>query len=622
MHNRHLPLGILFAAAFAVCTASAQSGLRQSLERLDTDQDGEIDREEITPLARPWLERVAKSRRMSIDREYGIDKWQEAARVYHAIQNGVSGERVRPDYVPPVRSFGPEDDVPLVPEFGLAEIKFPYTPDDLEEADECLQRCDRNHDGFVDRIEARRGRWTHRDPFAEDYDKDNRLSRMELAQRYARRRLLEGASDELIQRARRVGNGIESSTPKREQRSSRSSYWRNGGSRTYLTASVLSRFDANKNGRLESTEVTSLGIPSGSIDADRNGELTRDELQAYFGELQDQIGDTSEMIPGWFYELDANRNSQIEMLEFTDEWTNEKANEFASYDSNGDGILTSTEVLTSRALVGGNYRNTEAEVLPPRKTVISEIEVTEDYLIGDLNVQLSVTHTYVGYLDGYLTGPDGQRIELFTAVGSNDDHFDNTVFDDQASVPITKTRPPFKGTFQPEALVKKQPSLSSFNGKNVKGVWQLVIRCSRSERFGMLHSWGLVVTPQSDLMDAALPPQANATGPEVAAAVQPPANAAAETQPMERQAEAEQRKTEVRVRQAAGWQQQIEKRLESADLGDEERQILAKKLQDIERYKEHLSQGGSREEFKRSADGGKIKLNNGEKKLLKQARRN
>jgi len=104
-------------------------------------------------------------------------------------------------------------------------------------------------------------------------------------------------------------------------------------------------------------------------------------------------------------------------------------------------------------------------------------------------------------LDAYLTGPEGQRIELFTEVGGSDDHFENTIFDDQSRYPITKARPPFKGTFLPEAVVKRQPGLGQFNGKSIKGVWQLVIRCSRSERFGMLHGWGLIVTPIDDMMD-------------------------------------------------------------------------------------------------------------------------
>jgi subtilisin-like proprotein convertase family protein len=139
-------------------------------------------------------------------------------------------------------------------------------------------------------------------------------------------------------------------------------------------------------------------------------------------------------------------------------------------------------------------------MLPPGRTIISEIEVDEDYPIGDLDVQISITHTSVGRLDGFLVGPDGQRIELFTEVGGRDDHFDRTVFDDQARVPINKARPPFEGSFMPEGLVKRQPSLSHFEGQSVKGLWQLIIRGTRSDRFGMLHRWSLIVRPQEQLV--------------------------------------------------------------------------------------------------------------------------
>ncbi len=42
----------------------AQAGLRDSLVRLDKNQDGEISPDEITPLARPYLERITRARRM------------------------------------------------------------------------------------------------------------------------------------------------------------------------------------------------------------------------------------------------------------------------------------------------------------------------------------------------------------------------------------------------------------------------------------------------------------------------------------------------------------------------------------------------------------------------------
>ena len=92
-------LGVLLLAVLCVGNAVyGQAGLRESLERLDTNEDGEIEPDEITPLARPFLEKIAESRRMSLDRPNRIDKLQEASRIYHAIQNGVADDRVAPRY--------------------------------------------------------------------------------------------------------------------------------------------------------------------------------------------------------------------------------------------------------------------------------------------------------------------------------------------------------------------------------------------------------------------------------------------------------------------------------------------------------------------------------------------
>lgn len=498
-------LGTFICVLLASARCShAQSGLRESLERLDRNENGEIDPNEITALARPYLERIAEARRMSLDRSYSIERYQEAARIYYALQNGVRDQRVRVQSESSIRSFEPDDEDEVIPDFGAPVIKYPYTQDDLDEAERTMRRYDRNDDGSIDRYESRRAVWTHRDPFEMDLNGDERLSINELAQRYARRRLLEDDSDELIKKARRTGNGIRPVERSDRGRDDDSRWWRRGGSSYWLTASLMGRFDANRNGRLESEESANLGLPVGQIDIDRNGEILRDELFAYVNELQVEAGDATSPLPGWFYELDADNDGQVAMSEFTEEWTNQKLQEFSLLDTNGDGLLTESEVAKSSAMVGGTFTNDNAEVLPPRKTVISEIEIDEDLMIGDLNLKVSITHTNTSYLDAYLTGPDGQRIELFTGVGGSGDHFSETEFDDQASTPIVKGRPPFEGRYQPSAATRRQPSLGHFNGKNARGVWQLVIRGTRSERFGMLHSWSLKIKPNDQLIDAAM----------------------------------------------------------------------------------------------------------------------
>jgi subtilisin-like proprotein convertase family protein len=478
-----------------------QAGLRDSLEKLDRNQNGYIEPDEVTPLSRPYLERILKGRsrrsNFRFDRPYRISQIQESARVYYALENGVSGEDVRPEGEATVKAFGPDGKMPLVPEFGLGDIKFPYTQADLNEADNTLRRNDSNRDGHIDRREAARSRWTHRNPFDDDLDGDGRLSRLELGQRYARRRLLSGANDELIRRYMRLGSEVKSSVKEEPSRSSRSS-WRQRGSVAWLGGSVLERFDRDKDGKLSETEATSVGVPFGRMDANRDGEITREELQSVVVELQKEAGEITEGLPGWFYEFDTDKDGQVAMSEFSEDWDDAKLAEFKEFDLNEDGLLTANEILKSSSVIGGTFRNEEAQVLPPRRTIISEIDVTDDFIINQLKVQISITHTYVSFLDAYLTGPEGQRVELFSQVGGSDDHFDRTIFDDQSQAPITKGKGPFNGTYRPKALDKKQPGLASFKGKSVKGVWQLVIRGTRNERFGMLNSWGLTVTPDKD----------------------------------------------------------------------------------------------------------------------------
>ncbi|MEQ8785358.1 MAG: proprotein convertase P-domain-containing protein [Pirellulaceae bacterium] len=515
---RCLLLALVFATLWqAPSLLQAQSRFNDYLRRLDDNGNGRLDPSEMSDRTRSFLQRVAEASGLRMNESHSIDRWDRAFREYdERRRNGGSsggssqGGGSRSDASSLVPGFGPDENTPVVPGFGAdADIHIAYLPEDLDDAKSRLARDDRNRDGAIDEAEARRARWGERDPFINDFNGDRRLTLNELAQRYARRRVEEEREDaerdarrqaEQQQRARSNDNrGDDDNDRDRrdDDRNRRDDGDGPGRGDLYLASSVIERHDVNRNRYLDRTEWSRLGANAPQADYDRDGRISRDELaQWLFNETKTAARELPPELPAWFLDRDLNEDGQVSMAEFADVWSDEKAEEFIRYDRDDDGIIRTAELLQNDFAVGGAFADNEARVILPRTTLLAEIEVEEDYLIGDLDVQLSITHTYAEHLDAYLIGPDGQRIELFTGVGGNDDHFDATILDDEATESIARSRPPFQGRFRPESADREGPSLSHFYGHSVQGLWQLMIRTSRSDRSGMLHGWSLKVKPR------------------------------------------------------------------------------------------------------------------------------
>ena len=486
-----------------VTSAVADPGLLDAIRRLDTNNDGYIDPDELNDRVRRYLRPIADMRGLNLDRSNSIGRLEDSIRRYYSDQERRRSRYIVPDQESGVRGFRPDYEEPLIPEFGPADPRYPYSRQDIRDAELTLSRYDRNKDGYLDRYEARRTSWSGSDPFESDLDGDGRLSRLELAQRNARQRALQQLPDSralLASRLDNAGSGRDSNDEIFE-RSSRSVRGSEGSSRSsrYLAYSVMSRYDRNRNGQLEENEWLATGIDRGEVDLDRDGIITRDELDAWiYRSMDGRANDLSDVLPTWFFDRDFNGDGQISMAEFADHWNDEKVREFERLDADGDGFLTVREMLQAKSIVGGSYASQKAEILMPRSIVISEIDIDDDIEIGELSLQLSITHTSVGQLDGFLIGPEGERIELFAEVGKVDDHFEDTVFDDKASTSITRGRPPFRGSYQPGALSKNEAGLSQFRGRSTKGLWQLMVRSTRSDRAGILHHWALIVKPAEE----------------------------------------------------------------------------------------------------------------------------
>ena len=397
-----------------------------------------------------------------------------------------------------LRGFAKEESEEMVPDFGIGTIRFPYTQSDLDDARRLLRRFDRDDSGTLEPDEVSESSWTRGSPFDFDLNHDQKVSLIELTQREAWSRRQTTRPPTFSWLARRLEQAKPSSTLEisttigyRGEETSRDS--------RSITINILQQYDRNQDRSLSEWERRSLGIQTADADLDADGELDFRELDRWvFRQIDQKVNDLSEIMPDWFFEKDANRDGQIEMAEFAQEWTSEQLLEFETLDSNQDGVITTTEMLAAKSVVGGVFESRKAVVLKPRELALSDIEVEEDFKIAKLKVQLSLTHSYLEQLDGILIGPDGQRIELFSRVGGSDDVMMETVFDDTSNERIRQGRAPFRGNYQPIAVEQRKPGLAHYQGKSIQGVWQLLIESDRSDRFGILHHWSLIVEPAEE----------------------------------------------------------------------------------------------------------------------------
>lgn len=112
--------------------------------------------------------------------------------------------------------------------------------------------------------------------------------------------------------------------------------------------------------------------------------------------------------------------------------------------------------------------------IPTNITSLYPIDIPVTARIHDINVTLSIGHTYPRYLKIFLVHPDGTQIELSTGNGFNYDNYTSTVFDDEASEFIHQDQSPFSGAYRPE-----EP-LATFDERNLYGEWKLKIHNSSS----------------------------------------------------------------------------------------------------------------------------------------------
>jgi subtilisin-like proprotein convertase family protein len=131
------------------------------------------------------------------------------------------------------------------------------------------------------------------------------------------------------------------------------------------------------------------------------------------------------------------------------------------------------------------------------------MDVADDYIIQDIDIQIDVTHTWVGDLSIWLEGPTGQSCLLVNRVGRTTrnpdgywtDNFAYTRFNDLASRQIDRASSsdaPFTGQWRVENDTSGD-HLAMLSGLSTRGTWSLFVRDNASGDVGRLRDFRLYV---------------------------------------------------------------------------------------------------------------------------------
>jgi parallel beta-helix repeat protein len=121
-------------------------------------------------------------------------------------------------------------------------------------------------------------------------------------------------------------------------------------------------------------------------------------------------------------------------------------------------------------------------------TTRSVLAIPIDTEVLDVDVRVDIQHPWVSDLILTLVAPDGTRVMLANRRGDSGDDYHDTVFDDEATTPISSGFPPFTGSYSPEE------SLSALDGMSALGEWVLEIVDASAMDEGTLVAWGVDLT--------------------------------------------------------------------------------------------------------------------------------
>ncbi|MFL2857887.1 MAG: proprotein convertase P-domain-containing protein [Planctomycetota bacterium] len=266
-------------------------------------------------------------------------------------------------------------------------------------------------------------------------------------------------------------------------------------------------------GAVDSLLVAAVGPAAGNLDCNNNGIPDADEIASgasdcdgngLLDECQDDcdndgIADACEILAG---AADCNGNFLPDTCEiaagaadcdFDGALDSCELLQGTADDCNLDGVIDNCEIAANPALdcdTNGVLDVCEAAgiftfedvVTPPAPIddslppVVRTLSVAQAGLIDDVNVQVELTHTFIGDLDISIASPDGTSVMLHNGSGGSADDI-NTTYDDETGTNTTSPASP----------------LSALDNGNPLGDWSLTIADNAGGDEGVLTYWALEV---------------------------------------------------------------------------------------------------------------------------------
>jgi len=117
----------------------------------------------------------------------------------------------------------------------------------------------------------------------------------------------------------------------------------------------------------------------------------------------------------------------------------------------------------------------------------SRLAIVNNKIISDVNVTVTISHTWMEDLTLTLISPLGTEIILSALNGGEGDGYVNTIFDSEAESIIQTGITPFTGSYKPEE------DLSILYGEESYGFWKLKVSDAEAQDIGAIENWSLEI---------------------------------------------------------------------------------------------------------------------------------